>query len=215
MKKSVSLSNVGLPSDTEDGADKLVASCAKYLDENVSSAPVDVDAAIHAKEDEPQLINPFLESAKDEVPEEQNDGDDMYPTTLPRSSSGRKGIVPRMRRMFDRARSCEPDLPQIRLRVQTEPNKGDMKQSLLFNAKSDGTESVSSFVALSPQHERPSSPVPSGEEWSDSGDEDETGDSSVTSTTEKYLAQRKGFVKKCVTKVKSLVNSSGLHHPTN
>lgn len=216
MRKSVSLSNVGLPSDTDDGADKLVklmASCEKYLDDNVSYGPVDVDAAINISTEDDDL--PF--EPKDEAPLEPND---EYPTTLPRASPRHKGIMPRMRLLFDRAHSCEPDLSPIRRKVQSEPDTGDTRQSPLLNAKSDGPESsVPSCMAMSVQHKRYSSPIASGEEWSVSGDEDvETGgDGSMTSTgtTEKTLVQRRGFVKKCVTKAKSLVGSRLHHHPPN
>ena len=150
--------------------------------------------------------------------------------TLPKSMKKNisRSLVPRMRRMFERARSCEPsDLVPAKSESLVVKNRS-RKRSLTPNTfiaptnpsasatssssmlegseakSSDGTESVSSFVAL-----------PS----------DMTGEGSITSedkdplpTCTKESPQQKkstglegggSFMNKCVSKVKNIIQGSG------
>jgi hypothetical protein len=138
-------------------------------------------------------------------------------STLPRPLSRHRNIsrslVPKMRRMFEKARSCDPDLPpQLKLTVPGSEAAAEASSSLaalsppLIRPAShqDGTESArSSFVLLGP-----------GGHGSGSGSgrsESSLADSSLTlGEGSPVLQDRKsrGFVNKCVTKVKSFMGKS-------
>ena len=100
-------------------------------------------------------------------------------------------IVPKMRRMFEKSRSAEPEVTRpttttrnIKINIQSDCSSGSNR------ARGDGTESVCSFVVV----DKPNSlglkrdESPNLSEWSLSDEPD-----------------HKGFVNRCVSKVKSLV----------
>jgi len=126
-------------------------------------------------------------------------------STLPQSFSRGKNIsrslVPKMRKFFEKSKSCDPELhhemPQVKIRIE--------RGASSLRMPADGTESArSSFVLLGP------------------GDTDlaplAPGSSSVTSSpclslddvSEERARQMKGkgFVNKCVVKVRSLMGRS-------
>jgi len=125
----------------------------------------------------------------------QRSEDKMY-KTLPRAFQKKK--VPKSVRNFlekgqilqERAKSSEP---------QAEEDQSFSRQ--------DGTESVSSFVALSPKDHflelsRSTMETTSSEGWSDNDDYEDKTDSFNSGI-------RKGFVNKCVSRVKNLVGNTG------
>lgn len=233
------MTKLPLASDpNEASAHNLVASCEQYLDQNQLSPPVldEEDSA------EVVMINPFADvhmfpSGSDFIQHHQHERklstisdirdsiqmthhdhqpeDISYYKTLPRTSGRRKGLqVPkRVRQILDRAKSCEPELPQIRFRIHTLEDNDVQEDDL------DGTESVSSFVALSPGQpigNKSSSTLgggTSGEEWSDSGEYNyyDNNDPPVklnASADDPDGSNKKGFVNKCVTRVKSFVGNN-------
>jgi len=135
-----------------------------------------------------------------------------FSSTLPRPLSRHRNIsrslVPKMRRMFEKARSCDPDLspppPQLKITVpgRTEADEDVSESSPYRRSHQDGTESArSSFVLLGPDGVGGGGPS-----------EGSLADSSLTlSEGSPVLADRKsrsGFVNKCVTKVKSFIGKS-------
>ena len=124
-----------------------------------------------------------------------------------------RSLVPRMRKMFERARSLDPpDLPQIRIKVHTEPHRsmppvvGTSSSDRGEQEQSSGTESVSSFVAVSTEDG-----LDERAEADDNGEEEKS--LSVTSDGASASfspgAQKKGFVNKYVKKVKNIMGSNG------
>ena len=118
------------------------------------------------------------------------------------------------------SRSCDPDLPHVKIRIHSEPNNGSATGSGHRGrvAVSDGTESTrSSFVLLGPDTcgdrsssppPSPSSPLPDIEDASpDRGPEEDEGRGSAETVAEEKLPR--GFVNKCVTKVRSFMGRSG------
>lgn len=111
-----------------------------------------------------------------------------------------RSLVPKMRRMFERARSCEPgDMPQLRIHVHS-----DCPPRAPSSVTSDGTESVSSFVVVS-SSSNPSSSL---------SEESPKPESAASSQSSKDLNERersgspskRGFVNKCMSKVKSIIS---------
>ena len=96
-----------------------------------------------------------------------------------------------------------PDLPQVKIRIQSEPNNGNGTPA----RGSDGTESTrSSFVMLNPgdtcepeSHDTSSISISGSTITLDDVDGDRFGRSGK---------QQRGFVNKCVTKVKSFMGKS-------
>ena len=143
-----------------------------------------------------------------------------------------RSLVPKMRRMFEKARSCDPpDLPQIRIRIQTDSHPGHhrslspptLEDQCAGSVKSDGTESVSSFVAVSTEEgagqedvslEESSSILSQSQDKSNSSglsDSSTTAASALdhSSAANSGVTTKKGFVNKCVKKVKNIMGSSG------
>jgi len=105
-----------------------------------------------------------------------------------------RSLVPKMRKFFEKSRSCDPDLPQVKITIPNDSKNGNMKAS---HGPADGTESArSSFVMLSPG-EASRSPTGSTMTLSDASDE-----------RSHLHGKNKGFVNKCVTKVRSLMAKS-------
>ena len=141
-----------------------------------------------------------------EKPVVGDDGDvrarsDSY-SSLPRTFSRRKNIsrsvVPKMRKLFEKSRSVEPsDLLTFKIKIQAEPNNGSPGVS--SNSLRDGTESArSSFLLLGP------------DSCLESDDYSREGSVELEEAERKQdqeLAPKRGFVNKCVTKMRSLVGT--------
>jgi len=107
------------------------------------------------------------------------------PRPVSRSKSITRSLVPKMRRMFEKSRSCDPDLDDD----HQVPEAGGRYLSPPLLSR-DGTESTrSSFVLLDPG--APSDPTLVGE---------------IDSNTQERKS--KGFMNKCVTKVKSFMGKA-------
>ena len=223
-KKSISLSSIAkLPSDTEEGADNLVASCKRYLDENETfdSGSVTDHVKKENKRGEATIINPFIdvqmynakhdleprkklstvsdirdhmEVSKYQYPNSPSTSTDNFDDsafysykTLPRAFHRKQKVSKSVRDFIDRAKSSEPEFTASR-------------REFTASGRQDGTESVSSFVALSPNDhllkasQNTLETTSSGEGWSENDDYEDKTDSFT----------KKGFVNKCVTRVKSL-----------
>ena len=150
-----------------------------------------------------QPQSPSPENIQENGPSNGNLSASYSTLPLPQSfSRGRnisRSLVPKMRKFFEKSRSCDPELPQVKIRIQREPNSGTGRSSGL---PADGTESTrSSFVLLGPGEEVATSSTFSG---SSSTLESE-------GRTEELRARQlknKGFVNKCVVKVRSLMGRS-------
>lgn len=108
------------------------------------------------------------------------------PRPVSRSKSITRSLVPKMRRMFEKSRSCDPDLSEESSAVPEPRNR-----YLAPDNGRDGTESTrSSFVLLDPGTR--------------------SGSSLTVEDLDRISSDRKskGFVNKCVTKVKSLMGKS-------
>ena len=121
-------------------------------------------------------------------------------------------IVPKMRRMFEKSKSAEPEVTpvsppppgrKIKISVQTEPPPPAEGEGVKA-PRGDGTESVSSFVVVSDQNKGLLA-LPANDqgdrstsvsEWSYTGDEN---------GEEPPGGNQKGFVNRCVSKVRNLV----------
>ena len=128
---------------------------------------------------------------------------DSY-SSLPRTFSRRKNIsrsvVPKMRKLFEKSRSVEPsDLLTFKIKIQAEPNNGSPGVSSASNSLRDGTESArSSFLLLGP------------DSCLESDDYSREGSVELEEAERKQdqeLVPKRGFVNKCVTKMKSLVGT--------
>ncbi len=155
-------------------------------------------------------------------------------------------IVPAMKRMFEKkARSVEPT--EVRLRIQTAATPTKVRRSLSpavigggggaaspsmvsteqkdetateESGKSDGTESVSSFVALNVDDKDREAKVREGSDGTaeasvTAADDDEDASSWSVCSSERRNSTgggstaggaKKGFVNKCVSKVKNIIN---------
>ena len=146
MHKNHYVMNNEVPSSETD---LLVESCAKYLDENqAKSNPENINSDMADKPSVNKIsrLNPLYGT---------------LPKVIRKNIS--RSLVPKMRRMFERARSLEPpELPQVKINLHTDakkkrsvsPNIKLFKASSLSSLsstdkKSEETESVSSFVTLS------------------------------------------------------------------
>ena len=159
-------------------AQNLVQSCEDYLDQNTVG-----------KSQSETLINPFFELKmyNPESEEEQK-----------RKLSSVSDIRDSIKETFhEEYPSNYKTVPRIR-----------SKSRRPYNYKlQDGTESVSSFVALSPKDHflelsRSTMETTSSEGWSDNDDYEDKTDSFNSGI-------RKGFVNKCVSRVKNLVGNTG------
>ena len=103
-----------------------------------------------------------------------------------------------MRKFFEKSRSCDPELPQVKIRIQREPNSGSG-----LRAPADGTESArSSFVLLAPGEEVAASSLSGSSLTLEEGSEERGGE------VRARQLKNKGFVNKCVVKVRSLMGRS-------
>ena len=205
-----------------DISGKLVETCEEYLDEKneavsadhekESAEFADINTTDETENNSKLCENLLADDAKFQeaikiVGENGNRSHAANFSTLPRSFSRGKNIsrslVPKMRKLFEKSRSCDPDLPQVKIRIQSEPNNGNGTPA----RGSDGTESArSSFVMLNPgdtcepeSHDTSSISISGSTTTLDDVDGERFGRSGK---------QQRGFVNKCVTKVKSFMGKS-------
>lgn len=119
------------------------------------------------------------------------------PPSLSRSRNISRSIVPKMRKMFEKARSADPEfIPRPKGGTPTPMKNG----AVTNNNHSDGTESArSSFMLVNPGENINQSPTGSTLTLS----EDSDGRLSREESKGKH-----GFVNKCVTKVRSFMGKS-------
>jgi len=140
---------------------------------------------------------------------------DSY-TTLPRSFSRGKNIsrslVPKMRKLFEKSRSCDPELPHVKIRIQSEPNNGN-GATRGSRSTADGTESArSSFVMLGPNdtciEPREVPRVESPVDVSSISGSSYTLDDVDAERFGRDQTKQQGFLNKCATKVRSFMGKS-------
>jgi len=206
MRKSVSLTNIDSAEGNNDQAGKLVESCQQYLSENNQQCPIPeleslgqnevrqikIERVDAHEEDTQQNLN-FNEIETQAEPAYLG----SYETLPIRGSHSKKNIsrliVPKMRKMFEKARSCEPDLHRAKVMQSPPLSPEDRRSEITF----DGTESArDSFLMLSPAAATQSL---TGSAQTLSENSDGSGDHSNKS---------KGFVNKCVHKMKNFMGKS-------
>ena len=111
----------------------------------------------------------------------------------------KRGFVPKMRLMFERARSLEPEARTTGRRRR-------------INKFADGTESVTSFVLESSptqsETSRAKSEMPQDSSTSSSSNSFEYEEpSTASSISATNSANKRGFVNKCMTRVKTFMGS--------
>lgn len=192
------------PKESQE-ADDLFGTCQRYLNKEDNKE----EQQQHQSNDDDLIIEsgpkieafPVTEADLVEVAEQvSSHSSKTLPKKLGRKNSNK--FVPKMRRVFERARSLEPpEVMQILVKVNMTPPPTPR----LFRAKtpeaksvlpvstsedqlsSDGTESVSSFVAVS---------NPSFQEDSESV--------ASSSNNDKPTTKQRSFVNKCMSKVKHM-----------
>ena len=211
MRRSLSLNHVdvvqipGSVTVRADTTEHLVDACQQYLDRNVEARPDRPPPST------PDAADEIVVDKVDVVTVGSNYG--THPRVMKKNVS--RTWVPAMKRMFEkRAGSAEPS--EIRLRVQLTPQRtrrsaspavavtaapgspgqGEEAAAAGDSAKSDGTESVSSFVALSVENTRSLHSPAENDAATDDGDEDDE------------RARNKGFLNKCMVRVKRAMSNS-------
>ena len=116
------------------------------------------------------------------------------PQSFSRSRNISRSLVPKMRKFFEKSRSCDPELTHGKMCLDREAGS--------VTRPTDGTESArSSFVLLAPGHQP-----------GDGGATNSVSSSSLTledgSEDRARQMKNKGFVNKCVVKVRSLMGRS-------
>ena len=214
MRRSLSLNQVdvvqipGSVTVKADTTEHLVDACQQYLDqmaEEPRSPQRGMEAADEIVVDGVDVVT---------VGEKAKSGDyGTHPRAMKKNIS--RTWVPTMKRMFEkRAGSVEQPLSEIRLRIQMTPQRTRRSASPAVampppregedcgedSAKSDGTESVSSFVALSVDNSRSlHSAENDGTTPTNTTDGDEEDDE---------RAKNKGFLNKCMVRVKRAMSNS-------
>ena len=191
-----------LPSDTEEGAQNLIASCEKYLDENESRLEEDhsliINPFLDVKMSQPQVFDPHSQHRK--LSSVSDIRDNIKETYEEADSGFHSKTVPRIY-----SHSKHSSQPEIRFKVF------DSKPFYDSYKRQDGTESVRSFVIVSKPKSQESSTLDLTDEEDNEMEDEWSQDEDIQSATGSFKAasNNKGFVNKCVTRVKSLV------HPKN
>ena len=163
----------------------------------------DIEDEVDSAEKEKRVEESEKPVTGDSEPGDVKARSDSY-SSLPRTFSRRKNIsrsvVPKMRKLFEKSRSVEPsDLLTFKIKIQAEPNNGSPGVSSASNSLRDGTESArSSFLLLGPD---------SCLESDDYSREDSVELEEAERKLDQDLGPKRGFVNKCVTKMKSLVGN--------
>ena len=216
MRRSMSLNQVdvvqipGSVTVKADTTEHLVDACQQYLDQMAEDRkpPKGMEAADEIVVEGVDVVNV------------SNYG--THPRTMKKNIS--RTWVPAMKRMFEkRAGSVEQPLSEIRLRIQMTPQRTRRSASPAVavvepqlkpreevveprlkpgdedcgdsSAKSDGTESVSSFVALSVDNSR-------------SLHSEKDGTTTNTDEDDEERSKNKGFLNKCMVRVKRAMSNS-------
>jgi hypothetical protein len=244
MRRSLSLNQVdvihipGSVTTRADTTEHLVDSCQQYLDENKKPATSGVVSEVDS-------ADAIVVDRVDFVSGDHN-GSSPY-GTLPKvmKKNISRSLVPAMKRMFEKkASSVEPSSSDIRLRIPTstpsrvrrslspalattatspKPTKKENVTDVVgesdSGSKSDGTESVSSFVALSVEEgggggqkkqERKDSASTNRSDWDDDFGEGSSSLCSSSTLERSGSVSKKGFVNKCMSKVKNMMNKGEL-----
>ena len=204
----------------------VMRECQKYLEDNPTLQPDEEED--NEQSTPPPQVNVVAPTAVADSP---------Y-GTLPRPVRKNVGrsLVPKMRKMFEKARSCEPgELPQIRIRLQTEPPAAppsatasmlstprlSLKSLSLGKKKSpskeetkdeedgessDGTESVSSFVAVSSMEEEEGSPLSPAAAAGAAAPQPPPSSSTASVASSSGGNRRRGFVNKCVMRLQNMMH---------
>jgi len=204
IRKSISMDNVSV--NNPESAVKLLASCEQYLNEKSEDSAEQAekeecavtavfDKVIHPESDPKELeTDTKFNEVSTKVDGNFSASYGTLPRSISRSRNISRSIVPKMRKFFEKSRSCDPELPQVKITIHNDPNNGNTRGS---RSTTDGTESArSSFVMLSPG-ETSRSPTGSTVTLSDVSDE-----------RSRHQGKNKGFVNKCVTKVRSFMGKS-------
>ena len=159
----------------------------------------EVDGAEKEKRDE-ESEKPVTGDSDQGVVKTRSDSYSSLPRTFSRRKNISRSVVPKMRKLFEKSRSVEPsDLLTFKIKIQAEPNNGSPGVSSASNSLRDGTESArSSFLLLGP------------DSCLESDDYSREGSVELEEAERKLdqdLAPKRGFVNKCVTKMKSLVGT--------
>jgi len=206
MRKSMSLDNMAV--NNPESAGKLIDTCEKYLHQKNG-----VSAELAEEEEEECAVTAEFDKVTDPESNPKELGTDTkfnevstrvdgnfsasygtLPRSISRSRNISRSLVPKMRKFFEKSRSCDPDLPQVKITIHNDPNNGNTRGS---HSTADGTESArSSFVMLSPGE---ASRSPSGSTITLSD---------VSDDRSRLQGKNKGFVNKCVTKVRSFMGKS-------
>jgi len=211
MRKSISMDSMPLVNNRSESISKVLDNCRKFLEEKIdertdheqeeSAEAAETDKVQHTESSSQELevITHFDEVATHKDVDFSASLGSIPPPQLSRSRNISRSIVPKMRKMFEKARSADPEyIPQLKISLIPEQNKnGGVSRSPV--CPSDGTESArSSFVMLTPS-ETTRSPTGSTTTLS----EDSEG-----RLSREESKRKPGFVNKCVTKVRSLMGKS-------
>lgn len=212
MRKSISMDSMPLVIHrSESNISKVLDNCKRFLEEKIEERTdhEQEECAGAAETDKVQRTEPDSQELEvithfDEVATHKNVDfsaslGSLPPPQLSRSRNISRSIVPKMRKMFEKARSADPEyIPHLKISLGSDQNKnGGVSRSPA--PPSDGTESArSSFVMLTPS-EATRSPTGSTTTLS----EDSEG-----RLSREESKRKPGFVNKCVTKVRSLMGKS-------
>merc|ERR1719452_272899 len=145
VRKSISMDNMSV-----NNPEKLITSCEDYLTEKTGESAdlaIGEECAVTASLDkvgnpESNLKELGMDTKFNEVSARVDDNFSASYSTLPRSLSRTRNvsrsIVPKMRKFFEKSRSCDPELPQVKITIHNNPNNGNTRGS---HSTADGTES--------------------------------------------------------------------------
>jgi len=210
MKKSISMDNMPLVNIRVETMDKVLDDCEQYLEDKSQEAIsplVERDCSKQVLSDDvlkqqiSQIDQDVITHFNEVVAKRYGDSSpncSTLPPALSRSKNISRSIVPKMRRMFEKARSADPEYAsQFKRLTENEHIYGTSKPSQINQG--DGTESTrSSFVMVTPGLIIRS---PTGSTTTLSEDSDER-------MSREDIKNKPGFVNKCVTKVRSFMGKS-------
>ena len=248
MRRSISLQVIDIDEPSTPDLEPIVVEPAV---DRVTEAVIENCAEFLEDHNDPSAQTiPDLEASEAERSKKESTGSrEKTPNefgTLPKvmRKNISRSLVPKMRRMFERAKSLEPstNVPSIRIKVHSttedHPSHAHLLRSLIslrralssspdrvlspesgistagVDSDEDGTESVSSFVALSNDGSTTLSPGTSTVTSPSSSTSAVTLTSGGFSRKDDSRASgsgslKKGFVNKCMSKVKNIMHSGG------
>lgn len=183
---------------------QIVDSCQEYLIDNKEKQQ-SVPTIGLIEDVEPIEDDPTTETLTDKSCNNSPYG--TLPKPMRKNIS--RSLVPKMRRMFEKARSCEPAdssfMPSTsRLSLRSLSPKPSSTMTIeTEDQKSDGTESASSFEVVS--NVPPPTPTQATIEPNSQSTCAES--KSKGPNVNPRVRKRKGFVNKCVTRLQNMINS--------